>query len=59
MDEIAKKLDYSQWYFGHNHDNIQYIDAQLLYEEIKELGEADSVQKVGRPKYRVLMRWKL
>ena len=46
MDEIAKKLDYSQWYFGHYHDNIQYIDAQLLYEEIKELGEPDSVQKV-------------
>ena len=59
MDEIAKKLDYSQWYFGHYHDNIQYMDAQLLYEEIKELGEPDSVQKVGRPKYRVLMRWKL
>ena len=56
MDEIAKKLDYSQWYFGHYHDNIQYIDAQLLYEEIKELGEPDSVQKVGRQKYRVLMR---
>lgn len=53
MDEIAKKLDYSQWYFGHYHDNVQYIDAQLLYEEIKELGEPDSVQKVGRPRYRV------
>ena len=53
MDEIAKKLDYSQWYFGHYHDNIQYTDAQLLYEEIKELGEPDSVQKVGRPRYRV------
>lgn len=53
MDEIAKKLDYSQWYFGHYHDNIQYMDAQLLYEEIKELGEPDSVQKVGRPRYRV------
>lgn len=25
----------------------------LLYEEIKELGEPDSVQKVGRPRYRV------
>ena len=23
MDEIAKKLDYSRWYFGHYHDNIQ------------------------------------
>ena len=52
-DKIAKKLDYSQWYFGHYHDNIQYMDAQLLYEEIKELGEPDSVQKVGRPRYRV------
>ena len=29
------------------------MDAQLLYEEIKELGEPDSVQKVGRPRYRV------
>ena len=46
-------LDYSKWYFGHYHDNIQYTDAQLLYEEIKELGDADSVQKVGRPRYRV------
>ena len=53
MDEIAKKLDYSQWYFGHYHDNIQYIDAQLLYEEIKELGKPDTIQKVGRPKYRI------
>lgn len=50
---IMGNLDYSQWYFGHYHDNIQYIDAQLLYEEIKELGEPDSVQKVGRPRYRV------
>ncbi|WP_196228670.1 hypothetical protein [Dorea longicatena] len=53
MDEIAKKLDYSQWYFGHYHDNIQYIDAQLLYEEIKELGRPDTIQKVGRLKYRI------
>ena len=53
MDEIAKKLDYSQWYFGHYHDNIQYMDAQLLYEEIKELGKPDTIQKVGRPRYRV------
>ena len=53
MDEIAKELDYSQWYVGHYHDNLQYMDVQLLYEEIKELGEPDSVQKVGRPRYRV------
>ena len=53
MDEIAKELSYSKWYFGHYHDNIQYIDAELLYEEIKELGAADYLQKLGRPKYRL------
>ena len=29
------------------------MDAQLLYEEIKELGKPDTIQKVGRPRYRV------
>ena len=53
MDEIAKKLNYSKWYFGHYHDNIQYVDAELLYEGIKELGGQDYVQKVGRPRYRI------
>ena len=38
MDEIVKKLDYSQWYFGHYHDNIQYMDT---------------FQKVGRSRYRI------
>lgn len=53
LDQIAKKLTYKCWYFGHYHDNVAYDDAELLYEEIKELGEKDFLQKLGRPKYRV------
>ena len=53
LDQIAKKLAYKCWYFGHYHDNVAYDDAELLYEEIKELGEKDFLQKLGRPKYRV------
>ena len=53
LDSIAKKLQYTKWYFGHYHDNIQYADAELLYEGIKELGKEDYLQKLGRPKYRV------
>lgn len=50
LDEIAKKVNYSKWYFGHYHDNIQYVDAELLYGGIQELGY---VQKVGRPRYKI------
>lgn len=52
LDEIAAKLIYSGWYFGHYHDNLSYNDAELLYEAIKELGSVGYLQKVGRPKYR-------
>ena len=43
MDGIAKKLDYSQWYFGHYHDYKQ-VNSQftLLYEDIVPL-EYESV----------------
>ena len=53
LQKISEKCEFKKWYFGHYHDNIQYMDAQLLYEEIKELGKPDTIQKVGRPRYRV------
>lgn len=53
LDEIAGKLKYSKWYFGHYHENIQYTDAELLFEEIKELGKDEYLQKLGRPKYQL------
>lgn len=52
LDRIASKLDYKCWYFGHYHDNICYERAELLYEEIKELGKTGFIQKLGNPIYR-------
>ena len=46
LDQIAKRLTYKCWYFGHYHDNVAYDDAELLYEEIKELGEKDFLSKI-------------
>lgn len=39
LSKIANRLDYEHWYFGHYHDNREYTDATLLYEEIQELGK--------------------
>lgn len=51
LNMMAKKLSYDIWYFGHFHENRDYADAIMLYEEIRELGSRSFVQKVGRPKY--------
>lgn len=55
LDQIEKKLHYKKWYFGHFHENFRYPsgEAEILYEEIKELGAEDYIQKLGRPAYRI------
>ncbi len=55
LDQIEKKLNYKKWYFGHFHENFRYPsgEAEILYEEIKELGAEDYIQKLGRPAYRI------
>lgn len=52
LNDIAQNLHYQRWYFGHYHDNREYTDATMLYEEIQELGKEGFVQKIGRPKYK-------
>lgn len=51
LEQIRKKLSYQKWYFGHYHENRMYQNAELLFEEIKELGAEDFLQCIGRPKY--------
>jgi len=53
MERICKRLSFKKWYFGHFHDNRRYLDFELLYEEIKELGMEDFLQRLGRPKYKL------
>lgn len=52
LTEIEKKMKYSKWYFGHYHGNKTYASAQMLYEEIRELGSDDFLQRLGYPKFR-------
>lgn len=53
LSSIEKKLKYDKWYFGHFHENREYIDVIMLYEEIRELGKTEFMQRIGRPKYKV------
>lgn len=53
LSKIEKRLKYQKWYFGHFHDNRKYCDAEILYEEIKELGSEDFEQRLGRPKFKM------
>lgn len=52
LDSIAQKLRYERWYFGHYHENREYADATMLYEEIQEIGKSGFLQRIGRPKYK-------
>lgn len=52
LSKIEARLSYKKWYFGHFHENREYIDAEMLFEEIKELGKPGFVQRIGRPKYK-------
>ena len=52
LTQLEKKMTYERWYFGHYHDNRTYHSAQMLFEEIRELGSDDFVQRLGRPHYR-------
>lgn len=36
LSSIASRLEYKKWYFGHFHDNRDYPDAVMLFEEIRE-----------------------
>lgn len=38
LDEIADKLTYERWYFGHFHCNKQNGKAKILYEDIECFG---------------------
>lgn len=51
LEQIHKKLKYQKWYFGHFHDNRHYATTEMLFEEIKELGAEDFLQRLGKPKY--------
>ena len=53
LSEIEEKLDYEKWYFGHFHDNREYLRSELLFEGIKKLGGKEFLQCVGRPKYKL------
>lgn len=53
LTEIEKKLKYQKWYFGHFHENFKYCNAEILCEEIKELGSNDFLQRLGRPQFKV------
>ena len=37
MDEIAKKLDYSQWFFGHYHVECEEGGVRIMFEEYDEI----------------------
>lgn len=52
LSEIERKMNYDKWYFGHFHGNRTYYKAQMLFEEIRELGSETFAQKVGNPKFR-------
>lgn len=51
LEKIYKKLDFGKWYFGHFHENRVSDNFIMLYEEIRELGRDDFLQRIGRPKY--------
>ena len=52
LEQLCKKMHFGKWYFGHFHENRKYISFTMLYEEIRELGSEDFLQRLGRPKYR-------
>lgn len=49
LEEIAKKTKFRKWYFGHFHANRKYTDYEMLYYEIKKVGEDNFTQKLGQP----------
>ena len=53
LQYIADNLKFKKWYFGHFHANRVLCNAEILYEEIKELGSIDFLQRFGSPKYKV------
>lgn len=52
LEQLYGKLRYDKWYFGHFHGNRRFADAEMLYEEIKELGSESFEQRLGYPKYK-------
>ena len=52
LSDVASKLTYKRWYFGHYHENREFGNATMLFEEIQELGKKGFLQRIGRPKYK-------
>lgn len=52
LNKLKERMQYKRWYFGHYHENREYPDATMLYEEIQELGKSGFLQRIGRPKYK-------
>ena len=53
LEKLYKRIRFEKWYFGHYHDNRNYAQFELLFEEIKELGGDVFLQRLGRSKYKV------
>lgn len=51
LETIAKKTKFDKWYFGHFHANRKYMNYEMLYHEIKELGADGFVQRLGQPRF--------
>lgn len=52
LEQIYKKVKFHKWYFGHFHGNRQYDNILMFYEEIRELGSDNFLQKIGGPVYK-------
>lgn len=51
LEKIAKKTKFQKWYFGHFHANRKYANYEILYHEIKELGEDTFVHRLRQPRF--------
>lgn len=51
LEGIHQKLKYKKWYLGHYHANRHYTDMEMLYEEIREIGSENHIQRLGRPEF--------
>ena len=52
LEYLYKRMSFKTWYFGHYHDNRSYAQFEMLFEEIKELGSGEVLQRLGYPKYK-------
>lgn len=52
LERLSVKMHFEKWYFGHFHENRTCGNFEMLYEEIRELGSDEFLQRLGRPRYR-------